>query len=119
MNVCKCDRCGAYVDKNDIPIIHGYLNPENTKFSGESSYKDIRMQLCYECYDKLLRFLKRDEKESCIDCEFFSDSEYYADNTISVSAVAFGSCTKCQRNIISTSPNREVPSWCPLKGDKE
>ena len=58
MNVCKCDRCGTYVDKKDIPVIRGYFNPESTR----SFPEDVRMQLCYECYDKLLRFLKGDEE---------------------------------------------------------
>lgn len=61
MNVCKCDRCGTYVDKDSIPMIRGYFNPENTKVSGNSFPEDINMQLCYECYDKLLRFLKGDK----------------------------------------------------------
>lgn len=64
MNVCKCDRCGAYVDKTDIPVIRGYFNPESTEFSGKGFPEDVRMQLCYECYDKLLRFLKGDEDDS-------------------------------------------------------
>lgn len=63
MNVCKCDRCGAYVDKVNIPVIRGLFNPESTELSGKSFPEDVRMQLCYECYDKLLRFLKGDEDE--------------------------------------------------------
>lgn len=60
------------------------------------------------------------KEKSCIDCEFFSDKEYYADNTVTACVVSSGSCTKCQRNITSTSPHTEIPSWCPLKGeDKE
>lgn len=59
------------------------------------------------------------KEKSCIDCEFFSDKEYYADNTVTVCDVAFGSCTKCQRNITSTDPYSEIPSWCPLKGESK
>lgn len=61
MNVCKCDRCGAYVDKDSIPMVRGYFNPEASGFSGKLLPEDFKMQLCYECYDKLLRFLKGDE----------------------------------------------------------
>jgi len=63
MIVCKCDRCGTYIDKSDIPIIRGYFNPEDTKFSGKSCSQDVNMQLCYRCYDKLLGFLRGEEEK--------------------------------------------------------
>lgn len=64
-------------------------------------------------------YLRKVETKACINCDHFSDREFYTDNTVTACAVSFGSCTKCQRNITSTSPHTEVPSWCPLKGDKE
>ena len=53
---------------------------------------------------------------ACSECEFFSDSRFYADNSILVS---WGSCMKCQRNMTTTNPYQETPSWCPLKGDED
>ncbi len=90
-----------------------YLREDGTQVKwGDEIHANPRLQY-FE-----IPVLKKDEK--CIDCEYFSDKEYYADNSIFVSAVAFGSCTKCQRNITLTSPNTEAPSWCPIKkGDKD
>ena len=51
----------------------------------------------------------------CIDCEHFSDNEYYADNTMSVSVASFGSCSVCKKNITNTNPHYEIPEWCPKK----
>jgi hypothetical protein len=56
------------------------------------------------------------EVSSCSECEFFSDTQFYADNSILVS---WGSCMKCQRNMTTTDPFQEIPTWCPLKGDKD
>jgi hypothetical protein len=112
----KCDRCGKYVDRDDIPQIRGWVS-ERAMRVGNSL---IRMDLCPECFDALKDFLANGEKkDACIDCKFFSDKEFYADNTVTVCAVSFGSCIEAQRNITSTSPNTETPSWCPLKGDKD
>ncbi len=117
MEAHKCDRCGKYVDTSDIPQIRGW-DSEITRTVGTPR---ISMELCPDCFNALREFLlnKKEMEDACINCEFFSDSEYYADNTVTACAVSWGSCTKCQRNIISTSPHTEVPSWCPLKGDKE
>lgn len=46
--VCKCDRCKKYVDKQIIPYIEGHIVPSN---------KDIKMDLCPECYMLLRDFL--------------------------------------------------------------
>ena len=59
MNVCKCDRCGKYVDKSVIPEIRGYRDP--TQFTPKS---DIRMDLCPECYALLEDFLKGEYLET-------------------------------------------------------
>ena len=50
MTVSKCDRCGAYVDREDIPIIR-VLDP---------GMSGIEMDLCDQCYAKLKEFLKTD-----------------------------------------------------------
>lgn len=55
----------------------------------------------------------------CIDCENFNCKEYYADNATEVSPIAWGSCTKCQRNFVTIDPYNQVPSWCPLKKGEE
>lgn len=54
----------------------------------------------------------------CIGCKHFDDRLYYADNSINVSICAFGSCRKSERNIVSTDPYNQTPSWCPLKENK-
>ena len=117
MEVRKCDRCNKYVDKSDIPQIRGW-GSERAMRIGTSI---ICMDLCPECFDDLKDFLVNGNKEEtcCIDCKFFKDKEFYVDNTMNISAVAWGSCMNSQRNITSTNPHTEVPSWCPLKGDKE
>ena len=56
--------------------------------------------------------------DRCIDCKYFDERSYYAENTIAVSPVAVGSCKKCERNFVSSDPYNQVPSWCPLKGEK-
>lgn len=55
----------------------------------------------------------------CINCIFFDKYSYHIDNTVDISAVAVGSCGKCERNFTTSDPYNEVPSWCPMKGDKE
>lgn len=52
--VCKCDRCKKYVDKRVIPYIEGYVDPSRPQIS---SSKDIKMDLCPECYMLLRDFL--------------------------------------------------------------
>lgn len=59
MIVRKCDRCGAYVDREFIPKICASFTP-NTFVT---SSKDIKMDLCYECYAELEKFLKIDKEE--------------------------------------------------------
>lgn len=44
-------------------------------------------------------------------------SETHEGYEVIACAVSFGSCINGQRNITSTNPHTEVPSWCPLKGD--
>lgn len=55
-NAKKCDRCGAYYDKNFAKTNSGssicgaaFTNPMN-------SYLRCEMDLCDECLDKLKRF---------------------------------------------------------------
>lgn len=50
--VCKCDRCGKYVDRAVIPRIIGSKNPDRCV-----PEKDIKMDLCPECYELLRNFL--------------------------------------------------------------
>lgn len=50
--VCKCDRCGKYVDRTEIPYIRGNIDPNRC-----NPGKDIRMDLCPECYWALREFL--------------------------------------------------------------
>ena len=53
MNVCKCDRCGTYVDKPTIPIVRGKLFPDELG----SCEQDFRIELCYTCYAQLQEWL--------------------------------------------------------------
>lgn len=57
-----------------------------------------------------------EKPKSCSECKFFSNSSFYADNSIFVSQ---GSCMKCQRNMTTIDPHEEIPIWCPLKGDED
>lgn len=51
--VCKCDRCGKYVDEDVIPAIRGTDDhPTRVHPSHE-----IKMDLCPECYQSLREFL--------------------------------------------------------------
>lgn len=51
--VCKCDRCGKYVDIQVIPRIQGCIDPLRIARSND----DIKMDLCPECYALLRNFL--------------------------------------------------------------
>ena len=51
--VCKCDRCRRYVDRQVIPYIQGRVDP----LRQVASSKDIKMDLCPECYALLRDFL--------------------------------------------------------------
>ncbi len=53
MTVCKCDRCGKYVDKEAVPRIQGLSDPLRLVHSKD----DIKMDLCPECYMLLRDFL--------------------------------------------------------------
>lgn len=55
---------------------------------------------------------------SCINCEYFNESQYYADNQIVSHILSFGSCTKEIRNICNTNPLIQIPNWCPVEGGK-
>ena len=54
----------------------------------------------------------------CIDCKYFDERSNYVDDSINVSACTVGSCKKRERNFVSSDPYNQVPSWCPLKGEK-
>ena len=51
--VCKCDRCGKYVDAQVIPHIRGRVDSN----SSMNSKNDVYMDLCPECYMLLRNFL--------------------------------------------------------------
>ena len=51
--VCKCDRCGKYVDAQVVPRIEGRFDPLRITHSNE----DIKMDLCPACYRLLRNFL--------------------------------------------------------------
>lgn len=53
--------------------------------------------------------------DRCVKCKYFDGHSYYTDNNINVSACIAGSCIKCRRNLVTSDPYNEVPSWCPLK----
>ena len=75
----------------------------------------VKAQGMAQALDIFEQTLKAVEKvNSCSECEFFGDSRFYADNSIFVS---WGSCMKCQRNMTTTDPYQEIPTWCPLKGE--
>ena len=60
-NAKKCDRCGVYLDKKIIPRMKAVIDPE------ASSDYDIDVDLCYECYSDLEKFMsycKKGEKAS-------------------------------------------------------
>ena len=59
MIVSKCDRCGVYIDKDIIPKIRGAIYPDAIAPNKE----DIKMDICYECYYELRRFLKLEENK--------------------------------------------------------
>ena len=58
MTVCKCDRCGAYVDKDIIPVIRGKFDPITIR----DCKQDFKKDLCYNCYSDLLKFLEPKEE---------------------------------------------------------
>ena len=74
---------------------------------------DTEKEPCKYCYG-LSMYTKK--VNACSECEFFNDSRFYAYNSILVS---WGSCMKCQRNMTTTNPYQETPTWCPLKGDED
>lgn len=117
MEAMKCDRCGKYIDGGDIPAIRGWRSANARR----GDMPTLKMDLCDACYKALEDFLENgnEKKDRCIDCENFNCKEYYADNTTEVSPIAWGSCTKCQRNFVTIDPYNQVPSWCPLKGDED
>ena len=51
--VCKCDRCGKYVDTQVVPRIEGRIDPLRVTRADD----DIKMDLCPECYMLLRDFL--------------------------------------------------------------
>ena len=70
--------------------------------------------------DTAVDILKRVKMEQikCINCESFSDKEYYSDNTVYVHVDAYGSCKKCTRNIDCVDPEERSPSRCPKKKEE-
>ena len=104
--------------KADMVAMLTEIMEEATKERFRKQSISYESEFGYLDYDKIIKQkidnLKKD-RNKCIDCEYFSDKEYYADNSIFVSAVAFGSCAKCQRNFTSSDPYNEIPSWCPIK----
>ena len=64
MLICKCDRCGAYVDKDNIPKIH--IIYDSNEFNIISDINK-RIDLCYECYAELEKFLRVDKEEQYVD----------------------------------------------------
>ena len=65
--------------------------------------------------------LKKQNKNTnrCIDCGHYDAHWLYTDDMRSISPLSLGSCEKCRRNFVSIDPYNQVPSWCPLKGEKE
>ena len=59
MDAKKCDRCGKYVDGDDVPQIRGWQS-EGAMHVGTQL---IKMDLCPECFDALMEFLKGDKDE--------------------------------------------------------
>lgn len=59
MEVTKCDRCGAYVDKyvGDMPTLV-YSDSQNAYMHGDRVTKNI----CYNCYAELKRWLNVEEE---------------------------------------------------------
>lgn len=55
MKAHKCDRCGKYVDGDDMPEIRGW-GTERDKMIGTPR---IIMELCSECYEALQEFLAK------------------------------------------------------------
>lgn len=64
--------------------------------------------------------LKKQNKNTnrCIDCGHYDAHWLYTDDMRSISPLSLGSCEKCRRNFVSIDPYNQVPSWCPLKGEK-
>lgn len=61
MEVTKCDRCGAYVDKfaGEMPtLIYSYSHEKYMQ--GDR----VTKELCYNCYAELERWLDANEEES-------------------------------------------------------
>ena len=66
---------------------------------------------------QLYSLIGEEEKpKTCSECTYYRESQYWSDNSI---VVTRGSCTKRERNFVSTDPCNEIPSWCPLKGDED
>ena len=87
-----------------------------TGFATAIYYCNKHSRICKGFCDDFYSYADLEKVNSCSECEFFSDSQFYADNSILVS---LGSCMKCQRNMTTTNPYQETPSWCPLKGDED
>lgn len=106
-----CDKCGAEIT----------LEPSQSICLGRNKNYD----LCLKCYDSIAEkladveneiFSEEGKPEACYKCAYYSESQFWADNSIFATC---GSCLKCKRNFTSTDPFNRVPSWCPLKGDEK
>lgn len=102
----QCDKCGA-----DIT-----LEPSQNVYLGKNKSYD----LCLSCYDSIAAKLadvewainsKEEKPKTCIECAYYSDSQFWADNSL---VATCGSCIKCKRNFVETYPYTQVPSWCPF-----
>ena len=60
MEVTKCDRCGAYVDKSPyyMPVI-AYRYRKDA-----SNSSTVNKSLCYECYNKFRNWIGDNKEES-------------------------------------------------------
>lgn len=49
----------------------------------------------------------------CIDCDQYIKETYYCDNQPIKMVISCGACKLAQKNICTSDPFNEIPSWCP------
>lgn len=105
--VCFMKKIMGHTETNKLlRKAHDQYNKEKQKVLRERASKLL---------DKIKEVNDTYKPTSCNRCAYFRCSLYYGDNTIVYDSKAFGCCMKCKRNMTSTDPYNEVPSWCPME----